>query len=90
MSFELNRRHGVERLVNSAVVEPVDVVERGPFDVFDVAPGTLAVKKLGLIETVERFSEGFDGRIQGVSAATSASFSLNIILRGPQLVSHFQ
>lgn len=57
MSFELDGRHVVERLVDSAVVEPADVVERRPFDVLDVAPGPLAVDQLSLIETVERFGE---------------------------------
>ncbi len=46
MSFEFDWRHVVERLVNSSVVEPVDVVECGPFDVFDIAPGTLAMMGL--------------------------------------------
>ena len=46
--------------MDPAVVEPVDVVERGPFDVFDVAPGSLAMDQLGLAETVEAFNEGID------------------------------
>ena len=40
-----------------SVVEPVDVVERGPFDVLDVAPGSLSADQLGLVETVERLGE---------------------------------
>ena len=44
--------------MDPAVVEPVDVVERGPFDVFDVAPGSLAMDQLGLVETVEALGEG--------------------------------
>ena len=43
--------------MDPSVVEPVEVVERGPFDVLDVAPGSLAVDQLGLVETVERFGE---------------------------------
>ena len=39
--------------MDAPVVEPVDVVERGPFDVFDVAPGSFAVDQLALVETVE-------------------------------------
>jgi hypothetical protein len=54
--LELNRRHVVERLVYSSVVEPVEVVERGPFDVLDVAPRPLAMDQLGLVETVERLA----------------------------------
>jgi hypothetical protein len=57
VSLELDRWHVVEGLVNSSVVEPVDVVERRPFDVFDVAPRSLAVDQLGLVETVERFGQ---------------------------------
>ena len=44
--------------MDSSVVEPVDVVERRPFDVFDVAPGSLAVDQLSLVETVEALGEG--------------------------------
>jgi len=39
------------------VVEPVDVVERGPLDVFDVAPGTLSINQLALVEAVERLGQ---------------------------------
>ena len=38
---------------NSSVVEPVEVVERRPFDVLDVAPGSLAVNEFVFVETVE-------------------------------------
>ena len=53
MNLELDRRHAVERLVNSLIVEPVDVVERRPFDMLDVAPGSLAVNEFVLVEAVE-------------------------------------
>jgi len=43
--FEFNGRHVVKRLVDSPVVEPVDVVKCRPFDMFDVAPGTLAMNQ---------------------------------------------
>ena len=58
MSLELDGRHVVERLVNSSVVEPADVVERRPFDALDVAPGSLAVDQLGLVEAIEALAEG--------------------------------
>ena len=58
MSLELDRWHVVERLVASSTIEPVDVVECGPFDVLDVASGTFAMDQLGLVETVEGFIEG--------------------------------
>jgi hypothetical protein len=57
VSIELDRSHVVEGLVDSAVVEPVEVVERRPSDVLDVAPGSLAVNELGLVETVVLFGE---------------------------------
>jgi hypothetical protein len=44
--------------VNSPVIEPVDVFKGLPLHVFDVAPGSLAVNELILVETVEGFSEG--------------------------------
>jgi hypothetical protein len=56
--FELNRWHVVERFVDASVVEPINVVERGPFDLFDVAPGSFAMDEFGLVETVEAFGEG--------------------------------
>ena len=43
--------------MNPSVVEPVEVVERGPFDVLDVAPRSLAMDELGLVEAVERLGE---------------------------------
>ena len=58
VSLELNRRHAVERLVDAPVVEPVDVVERGPLDVLHVASGTLPMDQLALVETVERLGHG--------------------------------
>jgi hypothetical protein len=58
VSLELDRWHVVERLVDPPVVEPVDVVERRPFDVLDVAPGSLAMNQFGLVETVEALGEG--------------------------------
>jgi len=49
--------------VDSPVVEPVDVVERRPFDVFDIAPGALTMDELGLVETIETLSECIDAPI---------------------------
>ena len=43
--------------MDAPVVEPVDVVECRPLDVFDVAPGTLAIDQFALEETVERLGE---------------------------------
>ena len=43
--------------MDSSVVEPVDVVERLPFDVLDVAPRTLSVDQLSLVETVEALGQ---------------------------------
>ena len=61
--FELGWRHVVQCLVNSPVIEPVDVGERRPFDVLDVAPGSATMNQLGLVETVEGFGEGIDAPI---------------------------
>ena len=44
--------------MNSPVIEPVDVFKGLPLHVLDVAPGSLAVNQLVLVETVEGFSEG--------------------------------
>ena len=43
--------------MDSAVVEPVDVLERLPFDVLDVAPGALAIDEFGLVETIETLGQ---------------------------------
>ena len=39
--------------MDSPVVEPVDLVEGCPFDVFDVAPRTLAMNQFSFVKTVE-------------------------------------
>ena len=52
VGLKLDRWNVVERLVDSPIVEPVDVVEGLPFDVFDASPRTLAVNQLVLVETV--------------------------------------
>jgi hypothetical protein len=57
VSFELDRRDIVEGVVYGAVVEPVDVFERLPFDVLDAASGALTVDQFGLVETVETLSQ---------------------------------
>jgi len=57
VSFGLDRRHVVERLVDSLAIEPVDVVQCRPFDVLDAAPGSLAIDQFGLVEAGERISE---------------------------------
>ena len=44
--------------MNSSAVEPVDVVEGVPFDMFDVAPRSLAMNQFSLIESVEGLSKG--------------------------------
>ena len=51
--FEFHRGQVVQRFVDSLVVEPADVVEGRPLDVFDVALETLAVNQFALVETVE-------------------------------------
>ena len=43
--------------MDASIVEPIDVVERRPFDVLDVAPGTLAMDQLALGEAVEGLGE---------------------------------
>ena len=53
VGFEFHGGQVVQRFVDSLVVEPVDVVEGCPFDVFDVTPGTLAMNQFSLVETVE-------------------------------------
>ena len=45
--------------MDSLVVEPVDVVEGGPFDVFDIAPVPLTSNQFRLVETVETLSQNF-------------------------------
>ena len=42
--------------MDSQVVEPVDVVECGPFGVFDIAPRPLTMNQLGLVEIVGTIS----------------------------------
>lgn len=37
--------------MDSPIVEPVDVVKCCQFDLFDVAPGTLAMNQLSLVQT---------------------------------------
>jgi len=49
--------------VDPAVVEPVDVDQRGPFDVVGVLPGSSSVDELGLVEAVEALGEGIDAPI---------------------------
>ena len=44
--------------MDPAVVEPVDVDQRGPFDVVGVLPGPSSVDELGLVEAVEALGEG--------------------------------
>jgi hypothetical protein len=51
VSLELDRWHVVERLVDSSIVEPADVVECRPFDVIGIAPQSLAMDEFGL-ETI--------------------------------------
>jgi hypothetical protein len=53
VGFEFDRRHVVKLLVDSPVVEPFDVVEGSPVDVFDIAPGTFAMNQFSFIETIE-------------------------------------
>jgi hypothetical protein len=43
--------------VNSTVVEPIDVLECLPFDVFNVAPRSLTMDEFGLVETVEALGQ---------------------------------
>jgi hypothetical protein len=51
------RRTRVSKLMDPPVIELVDVVERRPLDVLDVAPGFLEVNQRGLAKTVERFGQ---------------------------------
>jgi hypothetical protein len=55
--LEPRRRDFADLVVDAAIVEPVDVVERGPFDVLCVAPGTPAVDQLGVVGLVEVLGE---------------------------------
>ena len=43
--------------MDASSVEPVDVGERRPFDVLDVAPGSFAVNQLGLELSVEALGQ---------------------------------
>ena len=53
VGLELCRRDLADLVVDAAVVEPVDVGERGPLDVLDALPGAFVVDELGLVEPVE-------------------------------------
>jgi len=44
--------------VGPSVVEPGDVIERGPIDALPVAPGALAMNEFTLLEAVERLGQG--------------------------------
>ena len=52
--------------MDAAVVEPVDVGERRPFDVLDIVPGSLVEDQLGLVEPVEALGQRI---VVGVTAA---------------------
>ena len=49
--------------VYAAVVEPVDVLQRGQFDVVEAAPGPAAADELGLVETDEGLGGGVVERV---------------------------
>ena len=44
--------------MDPAVVEPVDVDHRGPFDIVGVLPGPSSMDELGLVEAVEALGDG--------------------------------
>ncbi len=55
--LELGRRDVAvlgDLTVETALVEPVDVAERGELDVVEAPPGTVAIDQLPLVEAVER------------------------------------
>src|SRR5688500_11670305 len=54
----LGRWDHAELGVQPAVVEPVDVVQRGVFDILKAAPGSFVANQLGLVEAVEGFGQG--------------------------------
>ena len=44
--------------MEAPVIEPVDVLEGGEFDVVEASPRSLGVDELPLVEAVERLSHG--------------------------------
>ena len=63
--FEHRRRDHADLAVESLVVEPVDVGERCPLDVFDALPRPLVIDQFGLVEAVEALGEGVVIRLTG-------------------------
>lgn len=56
--LELDRRGHAEFTVQTAVVEPVDVLDRRDLKVLDAAPRSLVADQLGLEDRVPRLREG--------------------------------
>src|SRR5829696_4556338 len=56
--FKLGRWAHAELAVQALIVEPVDVLQGGIFDVFEPAPGTAVADQLGFVQTVEGFRQG--------------------------------
>ncbi len=56
--FELSGGNHAQPGVESPAVEPVEVLQGGVLHVLEPAPGTVLANQLGLVETVERFSQG--------------------------------
>ncbi len=56
--LELDRRDVAAGAVQSAVVQPVDVLQGGQLDVVEAAPGAAAADQLGLVQTDQRLGGG--------------------------------
>ena len=61
--LELCRRNHPDLAVQAAVVEPVDVGERRPFQVVGALPGSTPVDQFRLEQTVEALGEGIEAPI---------------------------
>jgi hypothetical protein len=67
--FGLGGRDVADGLAQTAVVEPIDPLERGVFDSLEASPGSTSVDDLDLEEAVDRFGQG------GVVAVADAAGS---------------
>ena len=70
---ELGERHVAGRLVDAAVIEPVDVGEHRLLVVLNIPSGSLAQDEFGLLEAVE--ARGFPGNRGGSRLVDSARHS---------------
>jgi hypothetical protein len=63
LGLVLDGRDVADAAVQSVLVEPVDPVQGGEFEVVDAAPGPFVADALGLVEPDHGLSEGVDAPI---------------------------